>query len=148
MGIISRTKKVVKPFVDARSWSGYDDRRDSWRKISHMAKRLFTVSEAKQVESFEEAKVRLKLSESDIKHRVHEFFRLAMVFLFFGMSLLLYSMVLAWTGHMMAVILAFVASLLTLTLAFRYHFWYFQTKNQKLGCTFDEWLNSDIKGEQ
>jgi hypothetical protein len=31
--------------------------------------------------------------------------------------------------------------------AFKYHFWMFQIKNKKLGCSFNEWKSNKIKND-
>jgi len=36
-------------------------------------------------------------------------------------------------------------TLYVLTQAFRYHFWLFQLRNRKLGCTLSEWWNARVK---
>jgi intracellular multiplication protein IcmV len=42
-------------------------------------------------------------------------------------------------GSYQAAIVSFIILWIALVLAFRYHFWYFQIKNRKLGCTVYEW---------
>jgi intracellular multiplication protein IcmV len=34
------------------------------------------------------------------------------------------------------------------TKAYVAHFWYFEIKNRKLGCSFKEWLHGDIEQKQ
>ena len=41
-----------------------------------------------------------------------------------------------------------IDTLIALVLAFRYHFWYFQMKQHKLGCTFNEWYRQGLLGEK
>ena len=51
-------------------------------------------------------------------------------------------------GSIKAFIVSLVVMLIALVLAFRYHFWYFQIKQRKLGCTFNEWYRRINRGER
>ena len=50
-----------------------------------------------------------------------------------------FSLYLLFSGFLLSCLLAIAVSILSLSQAFRYHFWYFQIKHRKLGCTFEEW---------
>jgi intracellular multiplication protein IcmV len=43
-------------------------------------------------------------------------------------------------------VMCLMVSLVAFANAFRAHFWYFQTKQRKLGCTIQEWLNAGVGG--
>jgi intracellular multiplication protein IcmV len=51
-------------------------------------------------------------------------------------------------GSIKAFIVSLVVTLIALILAYRYHFWYFQMKQRKLGCTFSEWYKQGLFGEK
>ena len=60
--------------------------------------------------------------------------------------ILMYSVYLFIEGGHKGGIVALVVMFIALVLAFRYHFWYFQIKQRKLGCTIQEWFNHGLKG--
>jgi len=102
--------------------------------------------EAVQPESFDEAVARLGLQESDVKQRESMFLKQAIVYLFVGFFILLYGVYLGANQSFNGLILCLVVSFVALANAFRAHFWHFQTKQRKLGCSFKEWLDSTLKG--
>lgn len=99
-----------------------------------------------QPETFEEAVARLGLHEQDLKQRESMFLKQAGIYLILGFFILLYGVYLAVQSSFNGLILCLVVSFVALANAFRAHFWYYQTKHRKLGCSFQEWLNSTLKG--
>ncbi|MFN7097984.1 MAG: type IV secretion protein IcmV, partial [Gammaproteobacteria bacterium] len=74
--------------------------------------------------------------------------RLTIIIGSFAVLILLYTLYLLWQGSFGSASLAFVVMLISIATACRYHFWYFQVKNRKLGCTIKEWLNEKVSGDQ
>ncbi len=100
---------------------------------------------ANTVETFEEAMQRLDLTEEDLIERQKEFTRLCYFFLALAMVVVAYALYAAFTGTMMSSLISFCLALYALTQAFRFHFWLFQIKNRKLGCSIKEWMNSELR---
>jgi intracellular multiplication protein IcmV len=48
----------------------------------------------------------------------------------------------AWLGLLPTLAI----SVSVLSQAFRYHFWLFQIKTQKLGCTLNDWFQAHFRG--
>jgi len=148
MGLFRGTKNVVKKNINVSQWIGFRMISQSANSLVGIVKHLFIPAKAKRVESFAEAIQRLNLSEKDIQLRQMEFFRLAIIFLVVGTLIFFYMVWLAWSNSPIAAVLAFIVSLITFIQGYRYHFWYFQTKHRKLGCSFREWLHSEVDNEQ
>ena len=140
MAIKQALKISRKTFFNPRAWLGYDSLREDSRTIWTMVLDVLAVPGATEAETFEEAKERLGLSEENLQTTVHNYLLYALLFVVLGTLMILYSFYLI-IGHKL-----FWGWLLSLSIAglfyandFRYHFWVFQIKQRKLGCTFEEW---------
>lgn len=98
------------------------------------------------VESFEEAMARMKLSEADIAQRKKMFIQQTLVYFGLGLGVIIYGVILAFDHAITGMFMCFVVSFVAFANAFRAHFWYFQTKQRRLGCTLQEWLNAGLGG--
>ena len=116
--------------------------------LSNGFKRLFVPQQNKEVESFDEAATKLNLSDAALMTKQKALFRLSIVMLIAAGLILSYAGYQLFYGSFPAVIVSLIVTLIALTLAFRYHFWYYQIKNRKLGCTFDEWFKQGLLGEK
>jgi len=70
------------------------------------------------------------------------------LFLLFGLILILgmiYFIVTLLHQLWFTSLLVLCFCLFIAALCFRYHFWWFQVKKRKLGCTFEEWKESTLK---
>jgi len=139
-------KRVAKPFVDVPTWVGYAQLKDYAKNIGKNVSSLFIPKKAERVETFEEAMARLKLTEADLIARQKEFKRLILIFSFIGLILLGYTFYLLMDGSFRGAIASFALTLLIFSYSFRYHFWLFQIRQRKLGCTLREWLDSGFMG--
>lgn len=97
-------------------------------------------------ETFDEAMKRLKLSEEDIAQRQRMFITQTLIYFLLGLCIIFYGVMLAFEHAIIGMVMSFLVSFVAFANAFRAHFWYFQTKQRKLGCTLQEWLNSSLKG--
>lgn len=100
------------------------------------------------VETFEEAVKRMRLSEQDLEDRKKLFLRQTLIYLGVAFLVAGYGVYLAFQQSLMGMSLSLVVAALSFSYAFRSHFWLFQVKQKKLGCTFKEYLNSSVKGEK
>lgn len=146
MGFFRGLGKVAGALVDVRvdRWVSFSYVRKSFSGIKDATSGLFTIKQATKPETFEEALLRLKLTETDIAERQKEFLRLALLFSVLSFGLLLYA--LYWAMHLAisATLISFCLCAFCLSQGFRFHFWHFQVKHRKLGCTVEEWFNSRI----
>lgn len=148
MKIVSGIKKVAKPFVDIPAWSGYEQLKESAKSISSNVKDLFVPKSAQRIETFEEAMKRLNLTEADLIARQKEFKRLIIIFSVLGFAVLGYTFYLIWDRAFWGGMASFGLTVLIFSYSFRYHFWLFQIRQRKLGCTLREWLDSGFMGDK
>lgn len=147
MKVMRGIKRVVKPFVDVPSWMGAREVGDYGRSIFSAVKGLFsTPPPPESNEDFSVAIARLRLSEADLQRRAQQFAVLAYLFLVIGLGVLAYSISLLLDGSFRGAVVGLAVTVFVLSLAFRNHFWLFQIKHRRLGCTFRDWLNGTVRG--
>ena len=140
MKIMRGIGKVTKPFVNFPAWMGVKQIKAAGANIKDTAKSLLDQPKSTRTETFEQAVARLGLDEQTLKQRQQTFLRMAMFYAAIALGLFGYAIYLLVGANFLAGIMSLVLSLLALTLAFRQHFWYFQIKQRKLGCTVKEWF--------
>lgn len=97
-----------------------------------------------QPETFEEAVERMNLTELDLEDRKKMFRTQVYLYLGVGLAVLAYTVWLAFSGYYVETFLAFLVAVMSMAYAFRSHFWLFQMKQRRLGCTFKEYLDSSL----
>jgi len=107
--------------------------------IKNSVGRLITPTKLQRQESFAEAVERMDLTDDDLELRKISFLRQSVFFLIFGVFLILLAFYRLYLAEIGSGILIFLLSFALLAYAFRAHFWYFQIKHRKLGCTMQEW---------
>jgi len=133
--------RVRKAVVDrVRTWSDYERTIETVRSLKDYIRRLFVPQRARREEDLTQAMQRLQLSQADIHDRMRAFKRLTIIMLLAAVGAFLYSIRLFVQQHWLAGWISLLVVGLPLMLAFRYHFWYFQLKKGKLGCSLREWF--------
>ena len=143
MGFFSRTKEVGGYIFNFKvtKWLALDQIKDGAKQITELSKNVFIPAQSEHVETFEEAMVRLQLTEDDLKQRQIEFKRLLIIYLCVAVLIFCYSVWIAYAyRNFYGFCIGFSLTIYVLTQAFRYHFWLFQIKNKKLGCTLRDWF--------
>ncbi|MFU8797226.1 MAG: type IVB secretion system protein IcmV [Gammaproteobacteria bacterium] len=141
-------KKSRKPFFNIREWMGWNQVSEGGKAIKAMAISLFTAKQPTfKKESFEDALARLQMTEADVLIQIKNFQRLLALFFLGAVSLLGYALYLLFIARSYAAALAsFGLTAFLLGQVFRYHFWLFQMKQRKLGCSFKEWAQHLLLG--
>lgn len=134
------------PFVNVFGWLGLGNLTQNAKDIKEMGSDFFKVDHETHKEDFDHAVARLKLNEKLLQQKEQSFLRLCMIFIGLALVILLYSIYLAWMGWFFSFLIALIVSGIAFAYAFRFHFWWFQVKHHKLGCTFKEWSESEILG--
>lgn len=144
MGVFRSTKKVASKIVDVRvdKWLSVDYLKETSGHFKSLLVDVVVPKKARYSETFDEAVQRLNLSDSDLQARMHEFTKLFYFFIILSVTVIAYGLYLAYVGSFVPALIAMCLSLYSFTQAFRFHFWLFQLKNRKLGCTLREWFNS------
>lgn len=143
----SRTKRILSRLLNVRSWVDFDRVRAGQRYITGVCGTYFVPGKAKKTESFPAAVARLKLTDAALLAREKGLFRLSLTMVGAAILVFGYAVYNLYYAHFTAVLLSLLVMCLALVLAFRYHFWYFQIKHQKLGCSLSEWFNQGLMGK-
>lgn len=121
---------------------------DAGSFMQNIVRGFLNVPYMEQRESFEQAVRRLRLSPADLEKRRKSFLQQSILFLLFGLLIFAYAVYLfaesAWGSGVVALLMTGVFVLY----AFRAHFWAFQIKYKKLGCTWKEWWENKIINEK
>jgi intracellular multiplication protein IcmV len=148
MKIRRAVKNTVKPFVDVKTWVGYDQLKQSVSSVLGMFKGVWsTKSDPENKETFEEATQRLGLTEEALAERKKAFVFLMLFYCLIALGLFVYAYYLLTEGSYHGALASFSIMFIAWVQAFRYHFWLFQLKQRKLGCTFKEWFHSTFRGK-
>lgn len=146
MRITGFLKRVSKPFVDVPTWMGAKQLAEMTRGVGESVKLLFLVKKPTSEESFTEALQRYNLTEEDVGQRIRAFVIFSIFWLGVSVAVLLYGIYLAGLGSWFGFLACLGISLISLAQAFYYHFWMFQMKQRRLGCSWREWWNASFSG--
>lgn len=145
MGVLKSTGKILGVFINVRvdKWIGLSDHIQNTKYIAGRAKELFSPEEANRTETFEDAMQRLNVSEEQLDSTDKYFTFLLRMYVFIALLILAYSFYqMIIVKSVLSTIMTFSLVLYALANSFRYHFWRFQIRYRKLGCSFRDWLNS------
>ncbi|WED42441.1 type IVB secretion system protein IcmV [Legionella cardiaca] len=145
----TRLKGIIKRILNVRAWVDFDRVKAFTIYIATGFQKMFVPqSKTKQGESFDEAVARMNLSEEDLRAKQSSLYRLSILMCVAAVCIFIYALYHLFYGTYRASIVSIVLLLIALVLAFRYHFWYFQIKERKLGCSFNEWYRQGLKGDK
>src|SRR3990167_11146420 len=144
----SRFRKAFTAAFDLRKWSDLERMKGFTLYLENGIKNLFIPRRQAAKQSFDEALQQYNVNEKDLLKKQNGLLRLSLLMCLVALGFLLYSIYLALFGSWHATVLSAVIMMLALTLAFRYHFWFFQIKQRKLGCTFQEWFQRGFLGRK
>lgn len=145
MGFFSVTKNIGKEIINIKigDWFNYAQHQFNAKYIFGRYQDLFVKkTEVTAAETFEQAMLRLNLTEEDLKLRKQEFFRLFIIALISSLLLFIYTVFITIKYQTIyGLILGFSVTFLGLANTFKYHFWLKQLNKRKLGLTLKEWLD-------
>jgi intracellular multiplication protein IcmV len=144
----SRIVKIITQIFNIRKWFDWDRMKAGTLYLGNGIKRLFVPQQKVGGESFDEAMKELNLSNDALLEKQKSLFRLSIVMVSAAVLILVYAVYMLFLGSIKAFIVSLVVTLIAVILAYRYHFWYFQMKQRKLGCTFSEWYRQGLFGEK
>lgn len=143
----SRTQKIVTKLFDFRAWSDWERTKLGGEFISESVSHVVEPKKTKLTESFDEAQKRMKLTDEALVSRGRALLRLSILMTAIGVFLFCYAIYHFIYGTVHAGIFALALTSLSLVYALRYHFWYFQIKTRRLGCTLKEWFQQGLLGK-
>lgn len=139
-------KRFFGSHLQFSRWMGLSEIKSNARNIKSLFSSLGNFDTGAESETFEQAQTRLNLTEEDIVNRTMYFLRLALVYLFCAICMIVYATYLYFTKDYMGSFMCLPILSVILSFAFREHFWYTQMKHRKLGMTGKDWFDSLIKG--
>ena len=137
MKIIAKTKSGLKRIFGLKEISG------NYQSIKEIAKGFYDYNTQK-IEKVGNKKF-VYVPVAFLNKRARDFRNLFLLFCLILLLSVVY-LVVTLSHHLWYTsLLVFCFSLFITALCFRYHFWWFQVKKRKLGCTFDEWKEETLK---
>lgn len=122
-------------------WLDYDMLRRSTSKIVSITRTTFSPEQAERTETFEQAMERLNLTEAELQQRQVEFSSLLVIYILIAAAIFSYSVWIVYANkNIMGFFMGFCITIFALSHAFRYHFWIYQIKHRKLGCSLRDWF--------
>ena len=144
----SKSGHLFSSVFQLRTWSDWDRIKTANRYLGRGIKKLTVPQKSRVTESFEAAKQRLNLTDKDLLVRQKALLRVAIIMVVFAVFLLTYAIYRFYYHNNKSGVLSLIVMLIALVFAFRYHFWYFQIKEHKLGCSINEWFREGLLGDK
>jgi intracellular multiplication protein IcmV len=142
----SRIVNLFSRIINIRRWFDWERMKAYTLYLGNGVSRLFVPQKQIQEESFDHAVKEFNLDDKNLLLKQKSLFRLSIIMVFLAFLILIYAGYQLFYGAIIAFIISLVVMMIALVLAFRYHFWYYQIKNRKLGCTFSEWYRQGLLG--
>lgn len=150
MAIRDIFKVSRKTFFNPSGWLDYDGLKNQSTNLYSILKTTYTPDKSGREETFEQAMVRLNLTEEDVAGIIKTYAFYTFVFVLLGLGMFCYAFYLLFSvGSLTGLMLGLGAASLFFAQAFRYDFWSLQMRRRKLGLTFEEWKRHvlGIKGD-
>ncbi|PWY54688.1 type IV secretion protein IcmV [Legionella qingyii] len=144
----SRIGNLLRRIINVRRWFDWDRMKAFTLYLVNGFRRLFVPQKKGEAESFNDAVKLLNLTDESLLIKQKSLFRLSIIMLLTALLILGYAGFQLFYGSIKSFFVSLIVTLIALVLAFRYHFWYYQIKNRKLGCTFNEWYRKGLLGER
>lgn len=154
-----RTKRLFKRIFNVRGWSDWERVRSGGEYLKNGINKYFIPNSARgkqesreekdpviEKDKFEIAMKQMSLTEKDLDKREKSLFRLSLMMMVISLLVFIYVLYHLFYGTFAAMILSFSVMCIAGALAFRYHFWYFQIKYRRLGCSISEWYKYGLRG--
>lgn len=149
MGILRTIAKIPGQIFNFRidKWLGFETLKNNTKFYRDQLISLFHIQKATQPEKFEEAMIRLELTEEKLQLQKERYKYLTFFYSIISLALFIYAVCLYYRGNLMGACISFALTLYSLTNVFQYHLWYFQIKQKKLGCNIREWFKATYRGK-
>jgi intracellular multiplication protein IcmV len=153
----SRVVRVLSKILDIRTWFDWERMKSFTLFVGNGLRGLFMMdTENKKTtkdnlpltESFNSAKQSLNLTDADLIIRQKALLKLSILMATIAILIFSYSIYQFFYGTLRAGFISLVIMMIAVALSFRYHFWYYQIKSHKLGCSVHEWFRKGLLGEK
>ena len=139
---------TMKHIFNVRLWLDTERITSHWQYILSSIKGMLIPQQKVVGETFEEAKRRMNLSNEDLDTRKRALLQLSILMVVICVFLCGYAFYHLFYGSIPGCLLTLSIMCVSAVMAFRYHFWYFQIKEKKLGCSIKEWFKFGLLGEK
>lgn len=139
--------KVLARIFKIRVWFDWDRMKSFTVFLLDGFKKLFVPQKETGGESFTLAQQKYNLTDADLLIKQNALLRLSIIMVTVACLIFIYAIYHFFYGTFKAGMVSIIITMIALVLAFRYHFWYFQIKSRKLGCTLREWYKKGLLGE-
>lgn len=144
----SRIRQTLKRLFNIRLWMSADSLMMFASFLKKTARQIFVISQHDTTESFEEACARLNVTDEILTSRACALRRMSQLLCLLNIGLLIYLGYQCFYGHIRGILMTTALIGMVGAMAFRYHFWSFQIKEKKLGCSLREWYQYGVRGEK
>ena len=144
----SKIGRVFTSIFNIRLWIDWDRTKSYVLYLFFGIKKFLVPQAPERSESFAEAQTENNLTDKDLLVKQNALYRLSLLMIGFAFGMLLYTVYQMVQGSLFGIIVSFIVMLMALVFAFRYHFWYFQIKERKLGCSLSDWFRRGIMGDK
>lgn len=140
----SSIKKYFQSVFNVRAWADWDRFRNTSNYFLKVFRRLFVIQTPSESEkkTFDEVIASLGLTEEALMKQQKGLKIQWILMLCLAAGFYVYAMYELLYGGFLSTMLSIVIIFVILALAFRYHFWYFQIKKRRLGCSLSEWFSA------
>ena len=142
----SNTRRIFKTVFNLRGLIDFDRTKNTLAQILDLGKIYFIPMKQHEKASFETEKSRLNLTDDELSAKQRSLFRLSILMLCVAVIVFFYALYQFLYGTILGAIPSCTIFAVALALSFRCHFWYYQIKERKLGCTFEDWRKRKVKG--
>lgn len=144
----SKISKTLSRIFKVRYWTDYDRNKNFFTAMLATAKRFLMPTTSETVETFDEACLRLKLTDDMLLTQKKSLFRLSILMACFGCGLFIYACYQLFCSAFLATLVSLAVMAFAFVLGFRYHFLYFQIEQKKLGCSLHTWFHQGLMREK
>ena len=138
----------IRKRLNFREWLGLDILIDITFRLINMTRDLILLPTPKEKDSFEQVQAKLGLNSADILIRQNRLAALSLFMLFLAAAMFVYLIYQCRYGSYRGIIITTALVSMILGFAFRYHFWYMQFREKKLGLTLNEWFHYTVYGRK
>lgn len=142
---MSKTATLFKRVINVNAWVDAPRLKAFTLYLYNGFKKMFIPQKPQTPDiSFEEMAARLNLNPDELRLKAAGLFRLCITMLLCGLFFLIYCIYSLVAQHYAAAIISFVVVFVCVAFSFRYHFWYFQIKERKLGSSINDWYENGV----
>lgn len=142
------TKFLKKTSSSLVRWGGTSSVISSSARYFYGISKKIILNQQQQADDFADVIAQLGLTEADLEAKCQQFIRQSLFFVVLGLAAFFYMCYMIIVSNYYVAMVSFLISILIFSYAFRSHFWAYQIKQRRLGCTFKQWWRSVLTGDK